>query len=73
MKRARYLSPERTARWLTCSVCLALLAGCGADLSKAAKALGCTSSQLTKLLKLEPRAIGEVNRRRTELGLRKLK
>lgn len=43
------------------------------DIKQAAAVLGCTSSQLTKLLKLEPRAIALVNAKRLESGLHKLK
>jgi hypothetical protein len=42
------------------------------DLKSAAAALGVTSSQLTKFLKLEPQAIKQVNDRRAGLGLRPL-
>jgi hypothetical protein len=41
----------------------------GTDVRSAAEALGCSTSQLVKLLKLEPRALACVNRRRAELGL----
>ncbi|MBN1909215.1 MAG: peptide chain release factor-like protein [Pirellulales bacterium] len=39
------------------------------DLSRSAEVLGCTPSQLVKLLKKEPRALEQINRRRRELGL----
>jgi hypothetical protein len=39
------------------------------DMKAAASALGCTPSQLTKLLKDEPRAILHVNQARIRLGL----
>jgi hypothetical protein len=42
------------------------------DLKAAAELLGCTASQLTKFLKDEPRALGLVNDRRRQLGLRTL-
>jgi hypothetical protein len=42
------------------------------DLKAASDVLGCTSSQLAKLLKLEPRAFAHVNRLRAERGLRTL-
>ena len=45
------------------------LAGRDMDLRSAAESLGCTASQLTKLLKDEPRALVQVNARRRELGL----
>lgn len=38
----------------------------------AAEALGCTSSQLIKLLALEPRALAQVNTQRQALGLHRL-
>ena len=43
------------------------------DVKLAAADLGCTSSQLTKLLQLEPRAILAVNQARGRLGLHRLK
>jgi hypothetical protein len=44
-----------------------------ADVKAAAERLGCSASQLVKLLKLEPRAMKQVNDRRAEAGLRPLK
>ena len=43
------------------------------DVKSAAQSLGCTASQLTKLLQLEPRAIGLVNEYRMQMGLRPLR
>ncbi|MEE2707448.1 MAG: peptide chain release factor-like protein [Planctomycetota bacterium] len=43
------------------------------DIRRATTQLGVSGSQLTKLLKLEPRAIHVVNARRTELGLRPIR
>lgn len=43
------------------------------DLSKAGEGLGTSSSQLVKFLKLEPAALVEVNHRRQDLGLSKLR
>ena len=43
------------------------------DVRAASGALGCSSSQLIKLLKDEPRALRQVNERRTQLGLRPLR
>jgi hypothetical protein len=43
------------------------------DIRAAADALGCTSSQLVKLLAHEPRALQAVNDRRAERGLRPLR
>ena len=42
----------------------------GQDLKAAAEALGCSSSQLVKLLKIEPRALAMVNQARVAKGLR---
>ncbi|MGQ0633786.1 MAG: peptide chain release factor family protein [Planctomycetaceae bacterium] len=42
------------------------------DLRQAAEYLGCTSSQLTKLLAQEPRALARVNRERAQLGQHRL-
>jgi hypothetical protein len=42
------------------------------DVSTAAKRLGCSASQLTKLLKIEPRALTQINDARNARGLRKL-
>lgn len=44
----------------------------GGDLRAASAALGCSASQLTKLLKDEPRAFAAINDRRRGLGLRPL-
>ena len=44
-----------------------------ADLSAAAQRLACSRSQLTRLLKMVPEAIQQVNRYRESLGLRPLK
>ncbi len=42
------------------------------DPKSAADVLGCSSSQLVKLLKIEPKALARVNQRRVERGLRPL-
>jgi len=52
---------------------LDVIAACENDLRRAATMLGCTPSQLTKLLQQEPRAIAHVNRARQQQGLHKLK
>lgn len=52
---------------------LDVLALCGDDPKAAAGALGCTASQLVKLLAKEPRALAEVNRRRQAAGLHALR
>jgi hypothetical protein len=49
------------------------IAASGEDLKTAAERLGCTSSQLIKLLKDEPRALAAVNARRRAAGLHELK
>jgi hypothetical protein len=51
---------------------LDVLAESGDDPKRAAAALGCSSSQLVKLLKLEPRAFIQVNRHRRQAGLNPL-
>jgi hypothetical protein len=52
---------------------LDVLAFCEDNIKAAAEILGCTSSQLTKFVQLEPRAIAAVNRARERSGLHKLK
>jgi len=52
---------------------LDVVSDCGCDLKSAAGFLDCSTSQLVKFLKLEPRALGLVNLRRRELGLRQLR
>ncbi len=42
------------------------------DVRAAAERLGCSTSQLTKLLKIEPKVFVHVNARRSEAGLRPL-
>lgn len=51
---------------------LDVLAACGADPKASAAALGCTASQLVRLLKLEPRALLLVNRWRADRNLHAL-
>jgi len=51
---------------------LDVVEGNGMEIQPAAKSLGCTGSQLMKLLKSEPRAIQLVNSRRQAIGLRLL-
>jgi hypothetical protein len=48
---------------------LDMVAACRTDLKTAARILGCTMSQLVKLLKDEPRAIAWVNAERSKRGL----
>jgi hypothetical protein len=52
---------------------LDVLAACQAEPKLAASLLGCTPSQLVRLLKLEPRALALVNRWRSERSLRRLR
>jgi len=52
---------------------LDVLAACDADVQRAAASLHCTPSQLTKFLKLEPRALAQTNARRRQIGLRPLR
>ena len=52
---------------------LDVIAACGADLKAAAEMLGCTASQLVKLLKKEGRALALVNARRAAEGLKPLR
>jgi hypothetical protein len=52
---------------------LDVTAGREADVKAAAESLGCTSSQVVKLLGKEPRALALVNTWRRERGLRPLK
>ena len=49
------------------------LESCQWRLDVASQRQGCSSSQLVKLLKLEHRALGQLNAARRELGLRELK
>lgn len=50
-----------------------VLAACEMDVKSAAARLQTTFSQLTRFLKLEPRALAQVNTRRQELGRRPLR
>jgi len=49
------------------------IAACDADVKSAAAVLGCTPSQLVKLLQKDPRGLALVNAWRQERGLRALK
>jgi hypothetical protein len=51
---------------------LDVLEGRDLDPKAAANVLGCSPSQLVKLLKIEPKALADVNRRRVARGLRPL-
>lgn len=48
---------------------LDVLASRGMDVRVAAEDLGCSASQLTRLLKDEPRALRQLNERRKQIGL----
>ena len=52
---------------------LDVVSACDSDMREAASTLGCTASQLTKLLREEPRAMARVNQARTAQGLHRLK
>jgi hypothetical protein len=52
---------------------LDVLAACDVDPKQSASALGCTPSQLVRLLKLDPRALLLVNQWRTERQLHPLR
>jgi len=52
---------------------LDVVALCESDMKAAASVLGCTASQLTKFLQMEPRAIAAVNEARVRQGLHRLK
>jgi len=52
---------------------LDVLAALNADPKRAAGVLGCTPSQLVRLLRLDPRALALVNRWRSEHKLRALR
>jgi len=51
---------------------LDVVATCGLDMAAAAKALNCTSSQLVRILKLEPSALALVNQKREQQGLHRM-
>ena len=67
------LNPEHTDFPAILAEALDALAGHDFDLTAAATALNCTSSQLVKLLKDEPRAFGSLNRERIARGLSRLR
>jgi hypothetical protein len=52
---------------------LDVIRACEDEFAAAAAWLGCTASQLTRLLKLEPRALERVNQDRRQRGLRPLR
>jgi len=62
------VSPEHEDFPAIIAEALDVLEACAMDTGAAAACLGCTSSQLTKLLKDEPRALRLVNEHRRERG-----
>ncbi len=52
---------------------LDFIASCGMDTREAASRLGCTPTQLVKLLKHEPRGLALVNQARRNAGMRALR
>jgi hypothetical protein len=52
---------------------LDVLEACEMDVRSASERLGCSPSQLIRLLKLEPAALALVNRRRGQAGLHPLR
>lgn len=67
-----YINPEHRDFPALLAEALDRVAASGFDVRAAAAQLGCTASQLVKLLKLEPRAMQWVNDRRAEAGLHRL-
>lgn len=67
------VSPEHDDFPAMLAEALDAIAACGDDLKTAAERLGCTASQLIKLLKDEPRALAAVNARRRATGLHELR
>jgi hypothetical protein len=66
------VSPEHDDFPAILAEALDVLDSLAMDLKPAAATLGCTPSQLTKLLKAEPRVLQVVNERRRSLGLHSL-
>ncbi len=66
------LNPEHEDVPAILAEALDVLEGRGSDVKAAADVLGCSASQLVKLLKVEPRALAGVNRARAGRGLRPL-
>jgi hypothetical protein len=67
------VSPEHDDFPALLAEALDVLAACDMDIRRSATWLHCTPSQLTKFLKLEPRALTQINARRRQLGLRPLR
>jgi len=68
-----HVSPQHDDFPALLAEALDVLTVCGMDVKTAAAALQTTSSQLTRFLQLEPRALAQVNAHRCELGLRALR
>ena len=66
------LSPSHADFPTLLAEALDVIAAAEADVKAAAAELGCTSSQLIKLLQKEPRALPVVNQWRQQRGLRRL-
>jgi hypothetical protein len=67
------VSPEHVDFPALLAEALDVLAHADSDVKLAADRLGCSASQLVKFLKLEPRALKQVNDRRVGLGLRPMR
>ena len=67
------VSPEHDDFPALLAEALDVLAACDMDIRRSASWLQCTPSQLTKFLKLEPRALPQINVHRRQLGLRPLR
>ncbi len=67
------VSPEHDDFPALLAEALDVLNAHGLEVKPAAEALGCSSTQLVKLLAAEPRALGWLNSRRSEAGLHPLR
>lgn len=67
------VSPEHDDFPALLAEALDVLAARGDDVKESAAALGCSATQLVKLLAAEPRALGAVNARRAAAGLHPLR
>jgi hypothetical protein len=67
------VSPEHDDFPALLAEALDVLAASDDDVKAAAAALGCSATQLVKLLAAEPRALGQVNARRAAMGLHPLR
>ena len=66
------VNPEHEDLPLLLAEALDVLEDRGFDMKAAGDVLGCSPSQLVKLLKVEPKAFAHVNRARAARGLRPL-